>query len=74
VNPRGEVVLVEGVLDRADVVLLNVRVVEGSELLASDPLGLVRVGVLRQSAAARALTLGQGQKLTLKSRSYLPSL
>lgn len=74
VDPRGEVVLVEGVLDRANVVLLNVRVVEGSELLAGDPLGLVRVGVLRQSAAARALTLGQGQKLTLKSRSYLPSL
>lgn len=51
VNPRGEVVLVEGVLDRADVVLLNVRVVEGSELLAGDPLGLVRVGVLRPSAS-----------------------
>jgi hypothetical protein len=51
VDPRGEVVLVEGVLDRANVILLNVWVVEGSELLAGDPLGLVRVGVLRQSAS-----------------------
>jgi hypothetical protein len=46
VGPSLPVVLGEGVLDGADVVLLGVGVVEGSELLTSEPLGGVGVGVL----------------------------
>jgi hypothetical protein len=69
VGPSLPVVLGEGVLDGADVVLLAVRVVETSELLASEPLGGVGVGVLKSQLCAL-----NKQQLTLKSRSYLPSL
>jgi hypothetical protein len=71
VRPCLPVVLVEGVLDRADVVLLDVAVVEVGELFAGEPLGGVRVGVLTVSASEYG-RLDPG--LTLKSRSYLPSL
>jgi len=47
VGPSLPIVLSEGVLDGTDVVLLAVRVVESGELLTSEPLGGVRVGVLR---------------------------
>ena len=52
VGPSLPVVLGEWVLDGADVVLFAVAVVELGELLTSEPLGRVRVGVLEQSAEA----------------------
>ena len=48
-GPSLPIVLSEGVLDGTDVVLLAVRVVESGELLTSEPLGGVRVGVLHIS-------------------------
>lgn len=48
-GPSIPVVLGEGVLDGADVVLLDIAVVKGSELLTGEPFGGVRVGVLRIS-------------------------
>lgn len=45
-GPRLPVILVEGVLNRDDGVLLDVAQVEVGELNTSDPLGGVRVGVL----------------------------
>lgn len=45
-SPSVKVILVEGVLDGADVVLLGVAVVERGELLTGEPLGRVGVGVL----------------------------
>lgn len=73
------VILVKRVLDRANVVFLKVLVVLLGELLASKPFGLVGVGVLQQlvldiwthSEIVEPLEWG---KLTLKSKSYLPSL
>ena len=62
-GPSLPVVLGEGVLDGADVVLLAVRVVESGELLTSKPLGGVRVGVLRVSYE---LILGKAAYLEVK--------
>lgn len=45
-GPGVKVILVEWILDGADVVLLAVAVVEVGELLTGEPLGGVRVGVL----------------------------
>jgi hypothetical protein len=45
-RPSLPVILVKGVLNRADVVLLDVSVVNRSQLSASQSLALVRVGVL----------------------------
>lgn len=45
-GPGIEVILLEGVLDGADVILLAVRVVKVTKLLTSEVLGGVRVGVL----------------------------
>ena len=45
-GPSLPIVLGEGVLDGTDIVLLAVRVVESGELLTSEPLGGVGVGVL----------------------------
>lgn len=51
----------EGVLDGANVVLLDVAVVELGELLAGEPLGLVRVGVLEVEVVFAVLVeLGRG--------------
>ena len=49
---RRTVVLVEGVLDRDDVVLRDEVVVVLGELLAGEPLGRVRVRVLEAIADA----------------------
>jgi len=49
VGPSLPIVLGEGVLDGTDVVLLAVGVVKSGELLTGEPLGGVRVGVLRVS-------------------------
>jgi len=49
VGPSLPVVLGEGVLDGADVVLLAVAVVESGELLTGEPLGSVGLGVLHMS-------------------------
>jgi hypothetical protein len=46
VGPGIPIILVEGVLDRNDRVLLNVAEVEIGKLNASDPLAWIRVGVL----------------------------
>jgi hypothetical protein len=46
VRPSLPVILVEGVFNRDDGVLLDVAEVEVGQLLAGDPLGWVRVGVL----------------------------
>jgi hypothetical protein len=46
VGPGIPIILVEGVLDRNDRVLLNVTEVEVGKLYASDPLAWIRVGVL----------------------------
>lgn len=61
VGPSVKVVLVEGVLDRADVILLAVAVVELGELGAREPLGRVRVGVLEvEVVLALLVELGGG--------------
>ena len=61
VGPRLPVVLVEGVLNGADVVLLHVAVVDSGELLTGEPLGLVRVGVLEVKVVLAVLVeLGRG--------------
>jgi len=65
-GPRLPVVLVKGVLDGDNVVLLDVSLVDLGELGTGEGLGLVRVGVLSSA--------WQRSWLTLKSRSYLPSL
>ena len=62
-GPSLPIVLSEGVLDGTDVVLLAVRVVESGELLTSEPLGGVRVGVLRVSYE---LILGKAAYLEVK--------
>ena len=60
-SPRLPVVLVEGVLDRDDGVLLDVAEVEVRELLARDPLAGVRVGVLEvEVVLALLVELGGG--------------
>lgn len=46
VAPRLPIVLVERILDRDDAVLLDVAEVNFRQLLAGDPLGGVRLGVL----------------------------
>jgi hypothetical protein len=46
VGPRLPVILVEGVLNRDNVVLLDVALVDLGKLLSGEGLGLVRVGVL----------------------------
>jgi len=46
VGPSLPIILGEGVLDGTDVVVLAVAVVETGELLTSEPLGRVGVGVL----------------------------
>jgi hypothetical protein len=71
VGPSLEVVLVKGVLDGADVVLLGQLVVVVGELGTGEVLGRVGVGVLPLLNTA---TKGTIRRLTLKSRSYLPSL
>lgn len=48
-GPRLPVVLVEGVLNRDNVVLLDVALVDIGKLLSGEGLGLVGVGVLRVS-------------------------
>jgi len=69
-GPRLPVVLVKGVLNGDDVVLLDVSLVDFGELSTGEGLGLVRVGVLSFSfERVKSKIL-----LTLKSRSYLPSL
>lgn len=45
VGPRFPIILVEGVLDRDDRVLLNVAEIKVSEFDARDPFGRVGVGV-----------------------------
>lgn len=57
VAPRLPVVLVERVLDRDDVVLLDELVVELGELLAREPLGRVRVGVLEAARERESISL-----------------
>ena len=47
VGPSLPIVLCEWVLDGANVVLLTVAVVKSGELLSGEPLGRVRVGVLK---------------------------
>ena len=60
-SPRLPVVLVEGVLDRDDGVLLDVAEVEVGELDTRDPLGRVRVGVLEVEVVLAVLVeLGRG--------------
>ncbi|KAI3494687.1 hypothetical protein L1887_40503 [Cichorium endivia] len=60
VRPRLPVVLVEGVLDRGDRVLLDKAEVDVGELLA-EPLGRVRVGVLEvEVVLALLVELGRG--------------
>ena len=60
-GPSLPVILVEGVLDRHDRVLLDVAEVEVGELLARDPLGRVRVGVLEVEVVLAILVeLGRG--------------
>lgn len=64
-GPGVKVVLLEGVLDGADVVLLAVRVVEVTKLLASEVLGGVRVGVLEVKVVLAVLVeLGRGNVKT----------
>ncbi|TQS33385.1 hypothetical protein Golomagni_06272, partial [Golovinomyces magnicellulatus] len=61
VRPRLPVVLVEGVLDRGDRVLLDEAEVDVGELLAREPLGRVRVGVLEvEVVLALLVELGRG--------------
>ena len=61
VAPRLPVVLVEGVLDHDDRVLLRVALVELCELRAREPLGRVRVGVLEVEVVLAVLVeLGRG--------------
>ena len=78
VSPGLPVILVEGVFDRDNVVLLDELVVDTSELLSSEPLGGVRVGVLEATRTRRTLyQLCTGRRRREKdthSRSYLPSL
>lgn len=77
VSPGLPVILVEGVFDRDNVVLLDELVVDTSELLSSEPLGGVRVGVLEAKETKSDCQLGpahlEGNSCT-HSRSYLPSL
>lgn len=66
VGPSLPVVLVEGVLDGDDVVLLDVAEVDLGELLAGDPLGGVGVGVLEGQvvlAAVQKESSGQHEPL-----------
>lgn len=49
VRPSLPIVLVKGIFDGTDRVLLHIGVVQGSELLTRDPLGGVRVGVLKRN-------------------------
>ena len=73
VGPSLPVVLVEGVLDGDNVVLLDVALVDVTELLSGEPLGLVGVGVLDCGQPRKVFKIRK-VTLTLKSRSYLPSL
>ena len=58
-GPSLPVVLVKGVLDRADIVLLSERVEHVGELNSSDGFALVRVGVLRRPLQHRSSHLSR---------------
>jgi len=61
VDPSIPVILVKGILDGDDGVLLDVAQIKISELDTSDPLGGVRVGVLKvQIVLAVLVKLGRG--------------
>src|SRR5690606_24475095 len=61
VGPGLPVILIEGVLDGDNGVLLNVGEVEIGEFLASDPLGGIGVGVLEVEVVLAVLVeLGRG--------------
>jgi hypothetical protein len=61
VRPRLPIVLVKRILDRHDGVLLDETEVDVRELLSSDPLGRVRVGVLEVEVVLAVLVeLGRG--------------
>lgn len=61
VRPSIPVILVEGVLNRDDRVLLDVAQVEVGELNTRDPLGRIRVGVLEVKVVLAVLVkLGRG--------------
>ena len=70
VGPSLDIVLLKGVFDGADVVFLDIALVDFSELGTGEPLGFVRVGVL----AISYRPFFQTMEPTLKSKSYLPSL
>lgn len=58
VGPRLKVVLVKGVLDRADVVLLHIALVHLGELGTGEPLRLVGLGVLYISETSLPIRQG----------------
>lgn len=78
VSPRLPVVLVEGVLDRDNVVLLDELVVDTSELFTGEPLRRVRVGVLEAEhecvISSQISIRDRSAKSRTYSRSYFPSL
>lgn len=78
-GPSGPVVLVEGVLDRDNVVTLGDVNVDGGELLSGEPLGGVGLGVLEAGGKRAEIRIARQRARRPKgkkaySRSYLPSL
>ena len=63
VSPRLPVILVEGILDRHDRVLLDIAEVEVRELLAGDPLRGVGVGVLEVEVVLAVLVELRGSDI-----------